>query len=100
MLQKRIDITQLQANPVFHMNHTILMNFKSYLKEALESHTIMLATVFHPRLNMDHFEYIFGGSSTKKVLAKELIKVSASKHKQKNNKIVYQFIQIQALVIL
>jgi hypothetical protein len=54
---------------------------KAYLKEALESHTLILATVLHPSLRLDYFDFAFGESSDEALLARELIETAYSDKK-------------------
>lgn len=80
-LQKKIDATLSRAKPLFPMYHAMLVQVKAYLKEALDSHTLILATILHPSLRLDYFEFAFGEASEETLLAKELIKSAYSDKK-------------------
>lgn len=60
----------------------MLVRVESYLKEALASHTLNLATILHPSLRLDYFDFAFGSSSSEAILAKSLIEDSYNKKKE------------------
>lgn len=80
-LQKKIDATRSRADPLFPMIHSILVRVKAYLKEALDSHVLILATILHPSLRLDYFEFAFGSTLTETRLAKTLIETAYSRRK-------------------
>lgn len=81
ILQKKIDATQSRSEPLVPMYHAMLVRVKAYLKEALESHTLILATIMHPSLQLDYFDFAFGESSEESNVAKKLIESAYSDKK-------------------
>lgn len=75
-LQKKIDGTSSRAEPLFPMYHAMMVRVTAYLKEALESHPLILATILHPSLRLDYFKFAFGEGSDETVHAKELIELA------------------------
>lgn len=55
------------------MYHTMLVRVEAYLKEALHSHTLILATIWHPSLRLDYLDYAFGAGLSVTSLGKKLI---------------------------
>lgn len=80
-VQKKIDSTQSRADPLFPLHHAILVRIKTYLAESLQSHTLILATILHPSLRMDYFEYAFGENSVETSIAKQLIESAYAQKK-------------------
>ncbi|KAH9823124.1 hypothetical protein DFH28DRAFT_880183, partial [Melampsora americana] len=80
-LQKNIDATQSRAESLFPMYHAMVVRVKAYLKEALNSHSLILATILHPSLRLDYFDFAFGESSEESSVAKNLIKSAYSDKK-------------------
>lgn len=67
---------------MFPLYHATLVRVESYLKEALASHTLNLATILHPSLRLDYFDFAFGSSSSEAILAKSLIEDAYDKKKE------------------
>lgn len=80
-LQKKLDSTKSRAEPMFPLYHAMHVRVKAYLKEALESHTLILATILHPSLRLDYFDFAFGEYSDEFSLAKELIETAYANKK-------------------
>lgn len=80
-LQKKIDTTQSRSEALFPMYYAMLVRAKAYLKEALESHSLILATILHPSLRLDYFDFAFGEGSDETFLAKDLIETAYSDKK-------------------
>lgn len=80
-IQKKIDQTKSRADPLFPMFHAMLVRVEAYLKEALGSETLILATILHPSLRLDYFEFAFGVSSNETTSAKSLIESTYAKKK-------------------
>lgn len=60
------------------MYHAILVLVKAYLKEDPGSHTLILATILHPSLRLDYFDFAFGESSEESNIAQELLESAYS----------------------
>lgn len=80
-LQKKINQTKSRAEPLFPMYHAKLVRVEAYLKEALDSDTLNLATILHPSLRLDYFDYAFGTGSRETLIAKSLIESAYEKKK-------------------
>lgn len=64
-----------QNDPLFPMVDIMIDKIISYLNEALECDTLILAAVFHPGLRVKFFDHTFGNGSEGKNRAEELLKL-------------------------
>lgn len=75
-LQHKIDACTSRSDPLLPIYHAMLERVKSYLKEALKSEVLVLATILHPCWQADFFQFAFDDYSYEFKTAKTLIETA------------------------
>lgn len=83
LLQEKIDACSSRADPFFPMYHAMHVRVAAYLKEALESNELILATTLHPSWRLDYFQWAFGADLIEHKTARELIDMAFKDQKSK-----------------
>ncbi|KAA1134592.1 hypothetical protein PGTUg99_005802 [Puccinia graminis f. sp. tritici] len=85
-LKEKLELSS-DTDSLYPMLHAMLQRVDKYLKEAMQCHTLVLATLMHPCFRMHLFELVFGANSPEVTTILELLKDEFQRTKAKQQEL-------------